>query len=109
LLNNISLLWQQEKQAKNSAEIIRQASELHGRLNVFIRHFGALGALLNKTVESFNKSVGSFDDRVMPAARKVAALGDFDGELESIPSIDVSARDSRNLTAIEAVRDVDAS
>jgi len=109
LLNNISLLWQQEKQAKNSAEIIRQASELHGRLNVFIRHFGALGTLLNKTVESFNKSVGSFDDRVMPAARKVAALGDFDGELESIPSIDTSARDSRNLTAIEAVRDVDAS
>jgi DNA recombination protein RmuC len=109
LLNNISLLWQQEKQAKNSAEIIRQASELHGRLTVFIRHFGALGTLLNRTVEAFNKSVGSFDDRVMPAARKVAALGDFDGDIETIPTIDVNARDSRNAPSIEAVPDSDAS
>lgn len=109
LLNNISLLWQQEKQAKNSAEIIKQASELHGRLTVFIRHFGALGTVLNKSVEAFNKAVGSFDDRVMPSARKVAALGDFDGDLENIPSIDVSARDSRNAPAIEAVKESDAS
>jgi len=109
LLNNISLLWQQEKQAKNSAEIIRQASELHGRLTVFIRHFGALGSAVNKTVEAFNKSLGSFDDRVMPAARKVSALGNFDGELESISSIDVSARESRNAPAIEAVPDSDVS
>ena len=109
LLNNISLLWQQEKQAKNSAEIIRQASELHGRLTVFVRHFSSLGTAVNKTVEAFNKSLGSFDDRVMPAARKVAELGDFDGALENIPSIDVSARDSRNAPAIEAVPDSDAS
>jgi len=109
LLNNISLLWQQEKQAKNSAEIIRQASELHGRLIVFIRHFSSLGTAVNKTVEAFNKSLGSFDDRVMPAARKVAELGDFDGALENIASIDVSARDSRNAPAIEAVPDSDAS
>jgi len=109
LLNNISLLWQQEKQAKNSAEIIRQASELHGRLTVFIRHFSSLGTAVNKTVEAFNKSLGSFDDRVMPAARKVAELGDFDGALENIASIDVSARDSRNAPAIEAVPDSDAS
>jgi hypothetical protein len=45
----------------------------------------------------------------MPAARKVSALGDFDGELESIPSIDVSARESRNAPAIEAVPDFDVS
>jgi len=109
LLNNISLLWQQEKQAKNSAEIIRQASELHGRLTVFIRHFGALGSAVNKTVEAFNKSLGSFDDRVMPAARKVAELGDFTGALENIPPIDLSARDSRNAPTIEAVPDSDAS
>jgi len=109
LLNNISLLWQQEKQAKNSAEIVREASELHGRLTVFIRHFGKVGTTLTRAVEAYNDSIGSFDQKVMPAARRVATLGNFDGEVENLPTVDVTARDSRNAPSIEVVPDSDAS
>jgi len=109
LLNNISLLWQQEKQAKNSADIVREASELHGRLTVFIRHFAKVGATLTKTVDAYNDSIGSFDRKVMPAARKVAALGNFDGVIENIPHVDVKARASDYEPSLEAVPDSDVS
>jgi len=109
LLNNISLLWQQEKQAKNSADIVREASELHGRLTVFIRHFAKVGATLTKTVDAYNDSIGSFDRKVMPAARKVAALGNFDGVIENIPHVDVKARASDYEPSLEAVPDTDVS
>ena len=103
------LLWQQEKQAKNSADIVREASELHGRLTVFIRHFAKVGATLTKTVDAYNDSIGSFDRKVMPAARKVAALGNFDGVIENIPHVDVKARASDYEPSLEAVPDSDVS
>jgi len=60
-------------------------------------------------VEAYNDSIGSFDQKVMPAARRVATLGNFDGEVENLPTVDVTARDSRNAPSIEVVPDSDAS
>lgn len=72
------------------------AAELYDRVQLVHDHYADTGRLLEKTVESYNRSVGSWDSRLLPALRKMRELGVAGGkEPEAPEQIDVLARRPR--------------
>ena len=70
LLRAVAYGWRQEAVAQNAREISSLGRELHERLGVLADHFTRLGKSLNSAVDHYNKTVGSFEGRVLPSARK---------------------------------------
>ncbi|HHJ17397.1 MAG TPA: DNA recombination protein RmuC [Gammaproteobacteria bacterium] len=75
LLRAVAYGWRQEALAENAEHIRTVGEELYERLCTFAEHLGKLGNSLNRSVESYNKAVGSFDTRVLPGARKFNEMG----------------------------------
>ncbi len=75
LLRAVAYGWRQESLAENAEQIRVVGEELYERLSTFADHLSTLGISLNRSVESFNKAVGSFDSRVLPGARKFKDMG----------------------------------
>ena len=96
VLKGIAYGWNQEQLAENAEEIRRVASELYDRVQLVCDHYADTGRLLEKTVESYNRSVGSWDSRLMPALRKMRELGVSSGDEPEAPEqIDLLARRPR--------------
>jgi DNA recombination protein RmuC len=75
LLRAVAYGWRQEALAKNAGVIRELGEELYARLATFSDHLAKLGRSLDSSVDSFNKAVGSFDNRVLPGARRFIELG----------------------------------
>ncbi len=75
LLRAIAYGWRQEALAKNAEQIRRIGEELYERMSVFAGHLDRVGNSLNRSVESYNKAVGSFDSRVLASVRKFSDMG----------------------------------
>lgn len=75
LLRAVAYGWRQEALAEN-AEYIRQiGEELYNRLATFSEHLARLGQSLDRAVRQYNQSVGSFQTKVLPGARRFTELG----------------------------------
>ncbi len=75
LLKTVALGWREEQLAANAVEIKALGEELHRRLGTLVGHLERLGRSVGRTVEHYNKVVGSFESQVMPQARRFEALG----------------------------------
>jgi DNA recombination protein RmuC len=75
LLRAVAYGWRQEALAENAEHIRSVGEELYERLSTFADHLSRLGSHLTRSVESYNKAVGSFDSRVLPGARKFREMG----------------------------------
>lgn len=75
LLRAVAYGWRQEALAENAEHIRIVGEELYERLSTFADHLGKLGNHLSRSVDSYNKAVGSFDSRVLPGARKFNEMG----------------------------------
>ena len=96
VLKGIAYGWNQEQLAENAEEIRRVASELYDRVQLVCDHYADTGRLLEKTVEAYNRSVGSWDSRLVPALRKMRELGVSSGDEPEAPQqIDLLARRPR--------------
>jgi DNA recombination protein RmuC len=96
VLKGIAYGWNQEQLAENAEQIRQVASELYDRVQLVHDHYADTGRLLEKTVESYNRSVGSWDSRLVPALRKMHELGVASGEEPQAPEqIDLLARRPR--------------
>jgi DNA recombination protein RmuC len=99
VLKGIAYGWNQEQLAENAEEIRRVASELYDRVQLVHDHYADTGRLLEKTVESYNRSVGSWDSRLLPALRKMRELGVSCGDEPEAPEqIDVLSRRPRAVS-----------
>jgi DNA recombination protein RmuC len=99
VLKGIAYGWNQEQLAENAEEIRRVASELYDRVQLVCDHYADTGRLLEKTVEAYNRSVGSWDSRLVPALRKMRELGVSIGEEPEAPEqIDLLARRPRAVS-----------
>jgi DNA recombination protein RmuC len=96
VLKGIAYGWNQKQLAENAEEIRRVASEMYERVQLVQEHYSDTGRLLEKTVEAYNRSVGSWDSRLVPSLRKMRELGVASGEEPEAPEqIDLLARRPR--------------
>jgi DNA recombination protein RmuC len=94
LLRAVAYGWRQEAIADNAKEISELAAELYKRLADMGGHWVDLGRSLTRSVDSFNKAVGSLETRVFVTARKFKELGPAAAaaEIEVLSVVDASPR-----------------
>ncbi len=95
LLRAIAYGWRQETLAENAEQIRTVGEELYERLTTFAGHLDKLGSTLGRSVEHYNKAVGSFDSRILPSARRFSDMG-IRGKKE-MPEPDPVERLPRNV------------
>jgi DNA recombination protein RmuC len=96
LLKAVAYGWNQEKLARNAQQISLLGKELHDRLRHLTAHITAVGTGLDRAVESYNKTVGSLESRVLVSARKFAELGA--SVAEDIPELEPIETTARALS-----------
>jgi DNA recombination protein RmuC len=93
LLRSVAYGWQQDKIARNAAEISDLGRELYDRIRVFANHYADTRKHLQKSVDAFNGSIGSLERNVLPQARRFKALGATTAaDLADIGTIDTALR-----------------
>ncbi len=90
LLKAVAYGWQQHQVTENARKIADESKLLHERLTIYIEHLGKIGGGLSKAVKSFNDSVGSFNLRVLPVARRMGELGASTREIEAPELIEIA-------------------
>jgi DNA recombination protein RmuC len=94
LLRAVGYGWRQMALAENAEQIRKLGEELYGRVANFTEHLARLGKSLESSVSHFNKTVGTFDTRVLPSVRRFSEMGiSAKKELTDVAQIEVAARD----------------
>jgi DNA recombination protein RmuC len=104
MLRAVSYGWQQERVAESAQAVSELGRELHGRLVKLSGFLATLGSRLNSTVRAYNDTVGSYEARVLPAARRFSDHGVATAgrELPQLEQVTVSARSLDVTEAAEA-------
>jgi DNA recombination protein RmuC len=104
LLRAVYYGWRQEAIAVQAKAIGNLGRELYKRLADLAEHFTKLGGSLRASVDSYNRAVGTLENRVLVSARKFRDLEavSADGELEELPQIE---RAPRSLQSPELIGD----
>lgn len=101
LLRAVSYGWQQERVAESAQAVSELGRELHGRIVKLSSLLATLGSRLNSAVRAYNDTVGSYEARVLPSARRFADHGAATSgrELPELSQVTISARsvDSADL------------
>ncbi|NDO77764.1 DNA recombination protein RmuC [Kocuria indica] len=103
-LKAVAFSWRQATLTDNARELYRLSRELYDRMGAVGKHLADMGGSLRRSVDGYNKLVGSLESRVLPSARKIAEL---DPTSTGADALDTKPVDSvpRPVTATEFVRD----
>jgi DNA recombination protein RmuC len=74
LLRAVSAGWREERIAENAQRISDEGRKLHERIATLAEKLADLGRSLGQAVGAYNGTIATFDTRVMPSARNLAAL-----------------------------------
>lgn len=75
VLRATAFAWQQDSLTVHAQEVLRLGGELHARLGSLGRHVSEMGGALRRSVETYNKMVGTLESRVMVTSRRMHDLG----------------------------------
>ena len=94
LLHSVGYGWQQERVAESAQAVSELGRELHARLAKLSTVLSTLGTRLNGAVRAYNEAIGSYEARVLPAARRFADHGvvSESNELAEHERVTLSAR-----------------
>lgn len=90
--------WQQSQLAENAQRIAEAGRELYERLCVFVGHLGGVRTGIERAADAYNKAVGSWESRTLPAARRLWELGAGDRSRE-LPSLDQADSRMRSISS----------
>ena len=101
MLRAVAYGWQQEKVAKNAQEISELGRQLYDRIRVMAVHFEEVAKGLMRSVDAYNKAVGSLESRVLVTARRLKDKGIT--APEELPELETLDHTARPLGAAELV------
>lgn len=110
LLKAVAYGWRHAALTENAEKIRDLAEELYKRLAGFTEHIASLGNALGRSVETYNKAVGSLERSVLPSARRFSEMGISERKnLADLEPIDKTARKPVGASDIAEKSDKDAS
>jgi DNA recombination protein RmuC len=93
LLRTIACIWNDAKVAESAEKIRELGTQLYESLTTMSDHLVRLGSKLNGAVADYNQTIGSFERRVMPRARRFPEHGiQPKKELPELKPVDTSAQ-----------------
>ena len=92
-LNNFHKSWDDESKVRNVAAIVNATEELMKRVTDMVGHMGKVGDGLRRAAEAYNRSVGSYNTRVVPQATRVSDLRQRDLGFTELESVTFEARE----------------
>jgi DNA recombination protein RmuC len=104
LLHAVAYGWQQERVAESAQAVSELGRELHGRLVRLSELLATLGGRLNSTVRAYNDTIGSYEARVLPSARRFAEHGAATAGRE-LPELEQVTLNARRVQAPELEHD----
>lgn len=108
LLRAVAYGWNQEKIAENAQRISKQGRDLYDRLATMATHFANIRYGLEKTIDAYNKTVGSMESRVMVTARKLKEAGiGTDQDIEVLEPVDKQPRQMSIESALSAIDEIE--
>ena len=75
LLKAVAFGWQQQAVAHNAEEIQMLGRDLYERLATMVEHLEGVGDNLKRAADSYDRFIGSLEQKVVPAARRFRELG----------------------------------
>jgi DNA recombination protein RmuC len=101
IARTISMVWRQEKLAKEAAQIADLGKELHSRVASMASHVVKLGRNLELSTRAYNQMVGSLETQVLTQAKRFETLGAGSAKIiEDLPIADTAVRDPQKLIVI---------
>jgi DNA recombination protein RmuC len=104
MLHAIAYGWQQERVAESAQAVSELGRDLHGRLVKLSALMATLGTRLNSAVRAYNETVGSYEARVMPAARRFEDHGATAGGRD-LPELEQVTTHARRVHVAEVPSD----
>ncbi len=92
VLKAIAYGWQQQRIAENAQQIAEQGRALYDRLLTFVGHLTGVGKSLENCVTKYNEVVGSFEGRLLPAAKRFREMGLATTEIDSPKRVELQSR-----------------
>jgi DNA recombination protein RmuC len=94
LLRAVAYGWRQEQLTKHAHQVSHLGKELYDRIHVLSGHFLDLKKGLDRSLDSYNKTVASLEGRLLSTARKFKELGaGGEKEIQEPEIIEKSTRD----------------
>lgn len=75
MLRTIGFVWQQQRIATDIGEMHAAGVELYNRTATLFEHFAEMGRGLKRSVETYNKAVGSLETRFVPQLARLKEIG----------------------------------
>lgn len=75
VLKGVAYGWRQEQLARNAEELRRIATDFQERMRTYAESYADAGRHLARAVDSYNRSVGSWEARLQPSLRRMRELG----------------------------------
>lgn len=97
VLKGVAYGWRQEKLAQNAVELRRVASEFHDRVRLYADFYVETGRALAKAVDSYNRSAGSWESRLLPSLKRMRELGVGTDDAPQPTAIDAAVREPRPM------------